>query len=99
MQKEGLNQIKKKPQKTPKQTLSLIVIFTVYRNTLTFISFFLAVSEDKEKEEDHILPEEQTEECNNSPMVTPKPVRVLISGEKGDSSAVKYKITLTPGYV
>ena len=30
---------------------------------------------------------------------TPQPVRALIQGERGYSSAVKYKITATPGYV
>ncbi|KAF7205509.1 cytoskeleton-associated protein 2-like [Nothobranchius furzeri] len=31
------------------------------------------------------------------PQATPKPVRALINGERGDSSVVKYKITRTPG--
>ncbi|CAL8248477.1 unnamed protein product [Merluccius merluccius] len=33
------------------------------------------------------------------PVVTPKPVRAFIQGEKGNSSTVKYKITATPGGV
>ncbi|XP_076587514.1 cytoskeleton-associated protein 2-like [Chaetodon auriga] len=40
---------------------------------------------------------ESTPENINNPMMTPKPVRALICGEKGDSSVVKYKITATPG--
>ncbi|XP_070821066.1 cytoskeleton-associated protein 2-like [Chaetodon trifascialis] len=40
---------------------------------------------------------EKTPENINNPMMTPKPVRALICGEKGDSSVVKYKITATPG--
>ncbi|XP_077417279.1 cytoskeleton-associated protein 2-like [Vanacampus margaritifer] len=40
---------------------------------------------------------EQTENCKDEdPTVTP-PIRVLISGETGPSSTVKYKITATPG--
>ncbi|XP_077379121.1 cytoskeleton-associated protein 2-like isoform X2 [Festucalex cinctus] len=40
---------------------------------------------------------EQTEVCKDEdPAVTP-PIRVLISGETGPSSTVKYKITATPG--
>ncbi|XP_037536118.1 cytoskeleton-associated protein 2-like [Nematolebias whitei] len=33
----------------------------------------------------------------NDPLMTPKPVRALINGERGGSSVIKYKITLTPG--
>ncbi|XP_060927933.1 cytoskeleton-associated protein 2-like [Limanda limanda] len=40
---------------------------------------------------------ESSPESSDNPMMTPKPVRVLISGEKGNSSVVKYKITATPG--
>ncbi|XP_035496707.2 cytoskeleton-associated protein 2-like isoform X1 [Scophthalmus maximus] len=36
-------------------------------------------------------------ESGADPLVTPKPMRVLIAGERGDSSVVKYKITSTPG--
>ncbi|CAG08184.1 unnamed protein product, partial [Tetraodon nigroviridis] len=53
-------------------------------------------AEDEEEEGD--LPAvERTPECNKDPVKTPKPVRALICGEKGESSVVKYKITATPG--
>lgn len=59
--------------------------------------FFLAHAEtehdDIQTSADGSFPE------SNNPLMTPKPVRALISGEKGDSSVVKYKITATPGYV
>ncbi|XP_061585864.1 cytoskeleton-associated protein 2-like [Cololabis saira] len=55
------------------------------------------VSGKDEREADQIPAAEQTEECSDSPMMTPKPVRALISGEQGASSVVKYKITATPG--
>lgn len=58
----------------------------------------MSASEDNEKEEDEIPVGETTPEIINNPMRTPKPVRALICGEKGDSSVVKYKITSTPGY-
>lgn len=57
---------------------------------------FLSASKENEKEEDQA---ESTPESINNPLMTPKPVRALICGEKGDSSVVKYKITATPGYV
>lgn len=50
------------------------------------------------KEEDQIPAVEGTPENINNPMMTPKPVRALICGEKGNSSVIKYKITATPGY-
>ncbi|KAF1389551.1 hypothetical protein PFLUV_G00074570 [Perca fluviatilis] len=53
--------------------------------------------QENEKEEDQIPTSEGTSESINNPMMTPKPVRALICGEKGDSSVVKYKITATPG--
>ncbi|XP_008334513.1 cytoskeleton-associated protein 2-like [Cynoglossus semilaevis] len=34
---------------------------------------------------------------NDNTVMTPKPSRVLLTGEKGASSVVKYKITATPG--
>ncbi|XP_031161396.1 cytoskeleton-associated protein 2-like [Sander lucioperca] len=49
------------------------------------------------EKEDQIPTGEGTPESINNPMMTPKPVRALICGEKGDSSVVKYKITATPG--
>lgn len=57
----------------------------------------IQVSAGNEKEEDQIVAGESTPENNNNPMMTPKPVRALIYGEKGDSAVVKYKITATPG--
>lgn len=58
----------------------------------------IQASEEKEKEEDEIPGTvENTPESSNDPMMTPKPVRALICGEKGDSSVVKFKITATPG--
>ncbi|XP_029296466.1 LOW QUALITY PROTEIN: cytoskeleton-associated protein 2-like [Cottoperca gobio] len=56
----------------------------------------IQASEENEKEEEHIPTSKGTLESINNPM-TPKPVRALICGEKGDSSVVKYKITATPG--
>lgn len=53
--------------------------------------------ETQEEREDQISAGESTSETDNNPMMTPKPVRALICGEKGDSSVVKYKITATPG--
>ncbi|TKS78225.1 Cytoskeleton-associated protein 2-like [Collichthys lucidus] len=55
--------------------------------------------QEKEKEEDQIQTAKSTPGSINSPMMTPKPVRAFICGEKGDTSVVKYKITATPGYV
>uniref|UniRef100_A0AAQ5Z8I9 Cytoskeleton-associated protein 2 C-terminal domain-containing protein n=1 Tax=Amphiprion ocellaris TaxID=80972 RepID=A0AAQ5Z8I9_AMPOC len=57
----------------------------------------IQASKENEKEDEHISTAESTPEWNNNPLVTPKPVRALICGEKGDSSVVKYKITATPG--
>lgn len=54
----------------------------------------IQASKENEKEEDQA---ESTPESINNPLMTPKPVRALICGEKGDSSVVKYKITATPG--
>nr|XP_020507035.1 cytoskeleton-associated protein 2-like [Labrus bergylta] len=53
-------------------------------------------SEEDEKEV-QVSSVESSPERDNNPMMTPKPVRALICGEKGDSSVVKYKITATPG--
>ncbi|XP_040010069.1 cytoskeleton-associated protein 2-like isoform X2 [Xiphias gladius] len=53
--------------------------------------------EAKEKNDDQVPTIESSPESRNSPVTTPKPVRALICGEKGDSSVVKYKITATPG--
>lgn len=65
-----------------------------------FNSVFLShFSEENEKEEDQIQTAKSTPGSINSPMMTPKPVRAFICGEKGDTSVVKYKITATPGYV
>lgn len=52
--------------------------------------------QENENEEDRIPAGESTPESIDNPMMTPKPVRALICGEKGDSSVVKYKITATP---
>uniref|UniRef100_A0A3Q1EQU6 Cytoskeleton associated protein 2-like n=1 Tax=Acanthochromis polyacanthus TaxID=80966 RepID=A0A3Q1EQU6_9TELE len=57
----------------------------------------IQASKENEKEDEHISTAESTPERNNNPLETPKPVRALICGEKGDSSVVKYKITATPG--
>lgn len=51
----------------------------------------------EDKEEDDLPAVEKTPEFNKDPVMTPKPVRALICGEKGESSLVKYKITATPG--
>ncbi|XP_056136356.1 cytoskeleton-associated protein 2-like [Lampris incognitus] len=40
---------------------------------------------------------DQSPEGTDDLLVTPKPVRALIFGNKGDSSVIKYKITATPG--
>ncbi len=64
---------------------------------LTQIFVFLTASEENEKQEDQIPTSENTPESFSNLMMTPKPVRALICGEKGDSSVVKYKITATPG--
>lgn len=42
---------------------------------------------------------QRSAEIINSLLTTPKPITALISGEKGSSSVVKYKVTTTPGYV
>ncbi|XP_072243458.1 cytoskeleton-associated protein 2-like [Leuresthes tenuis] len=51
----------------------------------------------QDHEKDHIPTAENTPNCGNNPMMTPKPIRALINGEKRGSSVVKYKITSTPG--
>ncbi|CAJ1069441.1 cytoskeleton-associated protein 2-like [Xyrichtys novacula] len=56
-----------------------------------------ASEEEEEEKEDQAPLDACTPESINNPMVTPKPVRALICGEKGGSSVVKYKITSTPG--
>ncbi|KAM9393925.1 cytoskeleton-associated protein 2-like [Pholidichthys leucotaenia] len=55
----------------------------------------IQASEANEEEEECIPTAENTE--GNGPVMTPKPIRVLIGAERGDSSVVKYKITTTPG--
>ncbi|XP_019744574.1 cytoskeleton-associated protein 2-like isoform X1 [Hippocampus comes] len=40
---------------------------------------------------------DQTENCKGEDIIVTSPVRVLIYGERGPSSTVKYKITATPG--
>ncbi|XP_054466961.1 cytoskeleton-associated protein 2-like isoform X2 [Anoplopoma fimbria] len=57
----------------------------------------IQASAENEREEDQITTCESSPESIDSPKMTPKPVRALICGEKGDSSVVKYKITSTPG--
>ncbi|KAG7490338.1 hypothetical protein JOB18_033380 [Solea senegalensis] len=57
----------------------------------------MQASEANEKEGDQIPTAESSPEFSHNPVTTPKPVKVFISGEKGDSSVVKYKITATPG--
>ncbi|KAM3610593.1 uncharacterized protein V6R79_006330 [Siganus canaliculatus] len=54
-------------------------------------------SDEKKKGEEQMLQSENTSESIMDPLMTPKPVRALICGEKGNSSVVKYKITATPG--
>lgn len=56
-------------------------------------------AKEQDKEVEHIPTPENTPDCGSNPLMTPKPVRALIYGERGDSSVVKYKITATPGYV
>lgn len=58
----------------------------------------MTAEDNKEKEGDDPAVQ-KTPESNNDPVMTPKPIRALIFGEKGDSSVVKYKITATPGCV
>ncbi|XP_054895895.1 cytoskeleton-associated protein 2-like [Poeciliopsis prolifica] len=53
--------------------------------------------QENEKLDDGTATTEGSPDCGNDPLVTPKPVRVLIKGERGGSSVVKYKITATPG--
>ncbi|XP_074494933.1 cytoskeleton-associated protein 2-like [Sebastes fasciatus] len=57
----------------------------------------IQASAEYEKKEDQISTAESTPVSIDNPMMTPKPVRALIWGEKGNSSVVKYKITATPG--
>ncbi|KAM9744447.1 uncharacterized protein ACNS7B_011621 [Menidia menidia] len=57
----------------------------------------IQVSEEREDDEEAFSTPGNTPDCSPSPMMTPKPTRALINGEKGPSSVVKYKITATPG--
>lgn len=66
---------------------------------IMFFFPFLSASNDKGKEEEQIPAGETSPEIVNNLLMTPKPVRARICGEKGNSSVVKYKITTTPGYV
>lgn len=59
-----------------------------------FIYSFIAEEEEKQEETSENAPDGVSD-----PLVTPKPVRALINGERGGSSVIKYKITSTPGYV
>ncbi|XP_038154206.1 cytoskeleton-associated protein 2-like [Cyprinodon tularosa] len=52
--------------------------------------------QDEEQKDDFPSPEASPDDGNN-PLRTPKPVRILVEGERGDSSVVKYKVTATPG--
>ncbi|XP_041643956.1 cytoskeleton-associated protein 2-like [Cheilinus undulatus] len=63
----------------------------------TVVFEILKKRDETQEKEDQISAGESTPETDNNPMMTPKPVRALICGEKGDSSVVKYKITATPG--
>ncbi|KAL3975370.1 POU domain transcription factor, class 3 [Sarotherodon galilaeus] len=54
-------------------------------------------AKEQDKEFEHIPTPENTPDCGSNPLMTPKPVRALIYGERGNSSVVKYKITATPG--
>ncbi|XP_029917075.1 cytoskeleton-associated protein 2-like [Myripristis murdjan] len=58
-----------------------------------------SVSQVEIEEDQMPTPRDCTPEDTYNPMVTPKPVKALICGEKGDSAVVKYKITATPGRV
>lgn len=60
---------------------------------------FLFESEENDNNEHQMPADDGTDESCINPMMTPKPVRALICGEKGNSSIVKYKITATPGSV
>ncbi|XP_008417538.1 cytoskeleton-associated protein 2-like [Poecilia reticulata] len=53
--------------------------------------------QENEKRDDGSPTTEASPDCGNDPLMTPRPVRVLITGERGGSSVVKYKITATPG--
>ncbi|XP_043968034.1 cytoskeleton-associated protein 2-like isoform X1 [Gambusia affinis] len=53
--------------------------------------------QENEKRDDGSATTETSPDCSDDPLMTPKPVRVLIKGERGGSSMVKYKITATPG--
>ncbi|XP_012735277.2 cytoskeleton-associated protein 2-like [Fundulus heteroclitus] len=50
-----------------------------------------------ETQKDDLPPTETSPDKGDNPLMTPKPVKVLINGERGNSSVVKYKITATPG--
>uniref|UniRef100_A0A3Q4HAA1 Cytoskeleton-associated protein 2 C-terminal domain-containing protein n=1 Tax=Neolamprologus brichardi TaxID=32507 RepID=A0A3Q4HAA1_NEOBR len=73
-------------------------IFSPIKFNKTHI-FMLFSAKEQDKEVEHIPTPENTPDCGSNPLMTPKPVRALIYGERGDSSVVKYKITATPGYV
>lgn len=73
-------------------------IFSPIKFSKTHI-FMLFSAKEQDKEVEHIPTPENTPDCGSNPLMTPKPVRALIYGERGESSVVKYKITATPGYV
>lgn len=66
---------------------------------MTFSNSHWVSSAADDKVEGDLPAVENTPEFNKDPVMTPKPVRALICGEKGESSVVKYKITATPGYI
>ncbi|KAM4745788.1 cytoskeleton-associated protein 2-like [Anableps anableps] len=53
--------------------------------------------QENEKRDDASPASEASPDCGSNPLKTPKPIKVLIKGERGGSSVVKYKITATPG--
>ncbi|KAK2838080.1 hypothetical protein Q5P01_015292 [Channa striata] len=57
----------------------------------------IQASVESEQEENRVPADEMIPESSSNLMTTPKPVRALIYGERGDSSVVKYKITSAPG--
>lgn len=61
--------------------------------------FFSVSSMNGEVAEEQSPGGQRSAEIINSLLMTPKPITALISGEKGSSSVVKYKVTTTPGYV
>nr|XP_046241954.1 cytoskeleton-associated protein 2-like isoform X2 [Scatophagus argus] len=64
---------------------------------LRTVVFEILKKRDETQEKDQSPAAERTPESVNNTLMTPKPVRALICGEKGGSSVVKYKITATPG--